>query len=176
MHCAFRYVNSLKVCIPHCSSTTATSRKQVTNHMLHFFLILLPQFSNHLHESCYTRYIWRVNVHDIWFARFGLGVPELCPFLKLSYPYRESKFLKLLQQFSSHLYDFSWFSLDNVEIWDTHISDSSIFNRYIIIVNIYSNFNNLHITCTSSRHSFFTHLGSNFYSQSCLSYSKKVVS
>jgi len=32
-----------------------------------------------------------------------------------------------------------------------HISDSSIFNRYIIIVNIYSNINILHITCTSSR-------------------------
>jgi len=51
-----------------------------------FCLILLPQFSSHLHESYYTGYIWRVTVHDIWFARFG---PELCPFLKLSYPYRE---------------------------------------------------------------------------------------
>jgi len=39
---------------------------------------------------------------------------------------------------------------DNVEIWDIYIRDSSIFNRYIIIVNIYSNINNLHITCTSS--------------------------
>ena len=32
-----------------------------------------------------------------------------------------------------------------------HISDSSIFNRYIIIVYNYSNINNLHITCTSCR-------------------------
>ena len=141
MHRAFRYVKRLKVCIPHCSSTTATSRKQVT-HCLYvsvFCLILLPQFSSHLHENCYTRYIWRVNAHDIWLASFGLGVPELCVFLKL----------KLLQQFSSHLYDCSWFSFDNVEIWDIHISDSSIFNRYIIIVK-HSNINNLHITCTHS--------------------------
>jgi len=44
-------------------------------------------------------------------VRFGLGVPELGPFLKLLYPYRESLYLKLLLQLSSHLYDFSWFSL-----------------------------------------------------------------
>ena len=31
-----------------------------------------------------TRYIWRVNVHDMCFAWFSIGVPELCPFLKLS--------------------------------------------------------------------------------------------
>ena len=78
-------------------------------------------------------------MHVIGFAMFGLGVPELCPFLKLSYPYRENKFLKLHHLFSSHLYDFSWFSFDNVEnkIWDMHISGTSIFNRYMIIVNIY---------------------------------------
>ena len=45
LHHAFHYVNSLKVCIPHCSSTTATSRKQVTNrlYVAVFCLILLPQ-------------------------------------------------------------------------------------------------------------------------------------
>ena len=53
--------------------------------------------------------MWRVNA--ICFVRFGLGVPELGPFLKLLYPYRESLYLKLLLQLSSHLYDFSWFSL-----------------------------------------------------------------
>jgi len=59
------------------------------------------------------------------------------------------KNLKIKLQFSSHLYDCSWVSFDNVEIWDIHISESSIFNRYIIIVK-HSNINNLHITCTHS--------------------------
>ena len=39
-----------------CSSTTATSRKQVTNCQCFvvFNLILIPQFSSHLNDSCYT--------------------------------------------------------------------------------------------------------------------------
>ena len=110
LHRAFCYVNSLKVCFPHCSSTLAPSRKQVTNrlYVAVFCLILLPQFSSHLHESCYTRYIWRVNAHDIWFASFGLGVPELCVFLKI----------KL--QFSSHLYDFMVFLWQRWDMGYTH--------------------------------------------------------
>jgi len=34
--------------------------------------------------------LYRVNVHDICFVRFGTVVSELCPFLKLSNPYKES--------------------------------------------------------------------------------------
>jgi len=45
-----------------CPSTVATSRKQVTNrlYVAVFSLILIPQLSRHLNESCYTWYLWRV--------------------------------------------------------------------------------------------------------------------
>jgi len=48
-----------------------------------------------IHELCK-----RVNVHDICFVKFGTRVPELCPFLKLLNPYKESLCIKLLQQSS----------------------------------------------------------------------------
>jgi len=69
-------------------------------------------------------------VHDICFVRFGTETPELCPFLKLLYPYRESLCLKLLQQFSSHLY-FIFFmvfliSFDKVKIMGVYSSQSVI--------------------------------------------------
>ena len=34
-------------------------------------LKFLPQFSNHLNETCYTRSLWRVGVHDICIYRFA---------------------------------------------------------------------------------------------------------
>jgi len=39
-----------------CSSTTATSRNQVTNrfYFVVFNLVLIPQFSSHLNENRYT--------------------------------------------------------------------------------------------------------------------------
>ena len=83
MHCTFCYVKFWKSWL--CSRTTATSRKQVT-HCLYvavFSLILIPRLSRHLHENCYTWYLWRLNVHDICCVRLGTGVSELCPFLKL---------------------------------------------------------------------------------------------
>ena len=119
MHCSFCYVKFWKSGL--CSNTTATSRKLVTNrlYVAIFSLILIPRLSRHLHENCYTWYLWRLNVHDICFVRFGTGVPELYPFLKLVYPYRESLCLKLLQQFSCHLLNVFMvylISFDKVEI------------------------------------------------------------
>ena len=124
-----------------------------------------------------------------WFAR----CQSYAPFWKCHIHIEKVSFSNYFNSFQVIFMIFSWFSFDNVEIVDIHISDTSIFNRYIIIVNIYSNFNNLHITCTSSRlywflfakdnnnsivsqetnifllnsvwHSSFTHFGSNFYSQ-----------
>ena len=89
----------------------------------------------------------------ICFVRFGIGVPELCLFLKLFYPYRKSLYLKLLQQFSSHLNDFSWFSLFPLTKLRQGIY-SSVIGLYLIaiMINIYSNINvSVHITCSSSR-------------------------
>ena len=45
--------------------------------------------------------LYRVNVHDICFVRFGTVVSELCPFLKLLNPYKESLCIKFLQQLSN---------------------------------------------------------------------------
>jgi len=42
-------------------------------------------------------------VHDTCFVRFGTGVPELYPFLKLLNPYKVGLCIKRLQQLS-HLY------------------------------------------------------------------------
>ena len=81
LHHAFHYVNSLKVCIPHCSSTTATSQKTGDKSSLRC-RFLCNSFTTVFKSS--TRYIWRVNVHDMCFAWFSIWVPELCPFLKLS--------------------------------------------------------------------------------------------
>ena len=116
------------------SDIAKTGDKSSLNTLPFFVLILQPEFSCHLHESCYTQYIWRVNVHDICFVRFGIGVPELCPFLKLLYPYRKS-----LYQFSSHLYDFSWFFL-----WQSWVIVLYLTN---VMVNIYSiiNISILHV-------------------------------
>jgi len=49
MHCALCYVKCWKSWL--CSSTTATSRKQVTNrlYVAVFSLILIPRLSRHLH-------------------------------------------------------------------------------------------------------------------------------
>ena len=65
-----------------CSSTAATSRKQVTNrlYVAVFILIHIPQLSRHLNESLYTWNILRVNVHDICFVTF---CTELCSFFKI---------------------------------------------------------------------------------------------
>ena len=61
LHRVFRYVNLvLKVRL--CSSTETTSRKQVTNCLYFVVLILIPQFSSHLHESCFTSNVSEENL------------------------------------------------------------------------------------------------------------------
>ena len=95
-----------------------------------FSLILLPRLSRHLHGSCYTLYLWRLNVHDICFVRF----PELCLFFEIGI----SIWRKFVSQTSSTVFKSSLIlflvvllSFDKVEIGGIliTISDSSIFNR-----------------------------------------------
>ena len=57
--------------------------------------------------------------------RFGTGVPELCPFLKLLYPYKESLCIKLLQQLS-HLYVFVFFESQIKLLENSYIDDSIV--------------------------------------------------
>ena len=71
--CIMIIMKSLESCIPLwqlsfeslyarlCSSTLATSRKQVTIslYIVIINLILIPQFSSHLNESCYTSNVSR---------------------------------------------------------------------------------------------------------------------
>ena len=67
----------------------------------------------------------RVNVHDICVVRFVTGVPELCPFLKLLNPYKESLCIKLLQQLS-HLYGFVLFFESQIKLLENSYIDDSI--------------------------------------------------
>ena len=62
-------------------------------------LKLLPQFSSHLNEACYTWSLCRVDVHTM---RHGQGVPELCPSLTSNIIiYRKCFVFKLLSKFSN---------------------------------------------------------------------------
>ena len=81
---------SLKVRL--CSSTETTSRKQVTNCLYFVVLILIPQFSSHLHESCFTsnvseeNLIRRDRVDKEVFQKLGDGETDLTEAQKVYLP------------------------------------------------------------------------------------------
>ena len=94
-----------------------------------------------LHESCYTWYLWRLNVHDICFVRFGTGVPDLCLLFLNWYIHivkvSVSNFFNSFQIIFNFVHGFLYFLWQS---WDRGIlitiSDSSIFiSLWIVFAN-----------------------------------------
>jgi len=124
MHCAFCYVKFWKSWL--CSSTTATSRKQVTNR-------LRCRFQSNTYTKVVKASTWKLlymilmKMHDICFVRFGTGVPELCPFFKIGISIKR----KFVSQTSSTVFKSS-LKKNMVFLWQSW--DRGVYSSQSVIV------------------------------------------